>query len=90
MVPKEDRHPHTWSPIPAGYGQQLTDLWNQWLEQHATAEHAAPGRQRWARRPAIPSRSHPHDWPKNCGREHYLADAVLSGVGADLFERHGT
>ncbi len=78
MVPKQEQQPHTWSPISAGYGRQLTDLWIQWLEQHATAEQ----RRAWSAAlganagDPVP-RSQPHDWQGMC-------HDVVSGRGRTI------
>ena len=89
MVPKEPPPAHTWSAIPSSYGEQLTGLWNRWLERNTTAGQ----RQAWAAalgsRPGdgVP-RSHPHDWVENCTREHYLAEMrFYMELERDLFQR---
>jgi len=75
MVPQQERPPHTWSPIPASYGAQLTRLWTAWQESHTTADQ----RRLWAKALGAPPgqpvpRSQPHDWQNNCTREHFLAE----------------
>ena len=34
LVGEDVEHPHTWSPIPVSYANELTELYNEWLDGH--------------------------------------------------------
>lgn len=41
LVGKDEPKPHTWSPIPVSYANELTDLYNAWLAKNRPAEFIA-------------------------------------------------
>ena len=75
MTPQQEHPPHTWSPIPASYGEQLTQRWTSWQESHIHIEQRRAWAQALGRQTGEPvPRSQPHDWAGNCTREHFQAE----------------
>ena len=41
LVGKDEAQPQTWSPIPVSYAEELTDLYNQWLQENRSDNQLA-------------------------------------------------